>query len=64
MGDPRVNKYRSSKRPEQQVITSHNDDGSLTVVVADMAQGRIVSHNFPGHEPVDQGPDKGLQEGE
>jgi len=58
MSDPRVNRYRSgAKRPHQEVITSQNDDGSTTVVVADMAQGKIQKHTFPGREPVDQEPE-------
>ena len=54
MTDKRVNRYRSgAKRPHQEVITSQNDDGSMTVVVADMAQGFIKGHTFPGKEIKD-----------
>jgi len=55
MTDPRVNRYRSGvKRPEREVITSENDDGSFTIVVADMAKARIQSHTFPGKEIKDE----------
>lgn len=66
MTDKRVNRYRSgAKRPHQEVITSQNDDGTLTVVVADMAQGFIKGHTFPGSRKtdslqVDGEPDKEL----
>lgn len=54
MSDPRVNRYRSGvKRPHQETIISHNDDGTLTVVVADMANARIQSHTFPGSRQTD-----------
>lgn len=58
MTDPRVNRYRSgAKRKEQEIIVSHNDDGSKTVVVFDGAKGTIKSHSFPGAEEptVEQG---------
>ena len=58
MTDPRVNRYRSgAKNPEREVITSQNDDGSLTVVVNDPANMRIVNHTFPGADEaqVEQG---------
>lgn len=62
MSDPRVNRYRSGvKKPHQETIVSHNDDGSLTVVVADMANARIQSYTFPGQEAkVDQGHEEDL----
>lgn len=55
MSDSRVNRYRSgAKRPYQETLVSHNDDGSLTVVVADMANARIQSHTFPGGRKTDR----------
>lgn len=63
MGHPAVNRYRSgSKHPSQQVVTSHNDDGSFTVAVLDGANMRLHKHTFPGalqeSPKVDQGPEK------
>jgi hypothetical protein len=61
MSNSRVNKYRSSKNPERQVLTSENTDGTFTTVVFDTKNARIMSHTFPGPGSagvVEQEPDR------
>ena len=39
--DPRVNRYRSSKNPHQEVIVAQLPGGGQSVAVIDWAHGRI-----------------------
>jgi hypothetical protein len=55
MGHPAVNRYRSGvKRPNQQVVTSHNTDGSFTVAVLDGVNMRLHKQTFPGARDIEE----------
>lgn len=55
MTHPAVNKYRSgTKHPNQQVVTSHNDDGTFTVAVLDGENMRLHAYTFPGARDIEE----------
>jgi len=55
MSHPKVNRYRSGvKNPLRQVITSENDDGTFTVGILDWGKMRLLKHDFPGVEEIEE----------
>ena len=56
--DQRVNRYRSgAKNPGQEVIVSHNDNGSVMVAVVDLGKLTLHQHTFPGQDEGQEGKD-------